>query len=288
MRILVTGAGGLLGGRLSSLLSPAHEVVGAIRGKNAPEGLPAGKVDLALPEEVESLLERARPDAVVHCAALADAEVCERFPEQAQRDNETATGILARACARRDARLIVISTDLVFEGNGSFWREDAPTRPVMEYGRSKRRAEAAAAEGSKDALILRVALVHGRGFGARLSASEGVARALGSGKTVTLYEDEWRTPIDPESVASAIEAVLARPGLRGTIHLGGPERLTRFEFGNRVAEVLGLDSSLLRPARQASHQGAPRARDVSLDTARARAELGWAPRALAEGIREGR
>lgn len=288
MRILVTGASGLLGGRLATLLSAHHEVTGITRRHLAPKNLDALTADLAEPGALAPVLAQARPEAVVHCAALADAEVCEREPERAARDNEVATLNLARACASASCRLIMISTDLVASGQAAFSSENARPAPVMEYGRSKLRAEAAAERACPEAVILRVALVCGRGHGPRLSASENVAARLRRGETVTLYEDEWRTPVDPESVAGAVEAILLRPRTRGVFHIGGPERLTRFELGVRVALVLGLDPSLLLRASQASHPGAPRARDVSLDHGKARAELDWSPRPLDEAVREGR
>ena len=137
-------------------------------------------------------------------------------------------------------------------------------------------------------MVLRIALVCCRGFGPRLTSTEDVARRLRAGEPVTLYEDEWRTPVDPESVAEAIRAVLRLPAAFGCFHIAGAERLTRFELGQRVARAFGLDASLLRKAPQSSHRGAPRPRDVSLDITRAREELGWMPRPFDAALSEGR
>ena len=134
----------------------------------------------------------------------------------------------------------------------------------------------------------RVALVGGRGFGPRLTATESVARRLRRGEAVTLYEDEWRTPVDPESVAEAIRAVLRRPSASGCFHIAGAERVNRAQLGERVASAFGLDASLIRRAPQSSHRGAPRPADVSLDITRAREELEWTPRPLDTALREGR
>lgn len=288
MRILITGASGLLGGRACQLLGPAHSLTALVRGRPAPEGIAQACGDLTDADAVSGIIEKSRPEAVIHCAALADAEVCEREPERARRDNELASRILARACRMAGARLIGISTDLVLAGDREFSPETAAGRPLMEYGRSKLRGEAAILEECPDAVILRVALVCGQGYGARLSGSEAIAARLGRGEAVTLYEDEWRTPIDPESVASAIDAILARPAVRGLLNLGGLTRLTRLELGLRVAAILNLDAGLIRAAPQSSHSGAPRPRDVSLDITRAREELGWTPRPLDAVLAEGR
>jgi dTDP-4-dehydrorhamnose reductase len=130
-----------------------------------------------------------------------------------------------------------------------------------------------------------VALICGRGALARKSASEGIASRLIAGESVTLYDDEWRTPIDPDSIADAIRCVIARPEATGLFHIGGAERLSRYDLGLRTAEVLGLPAALIRRASQASHQGAPRPVDVSLDITRARTVLRWTPRPLDEALR---
>lgn len=288
MRILVTGASGLLGGRLALLLARDHETTGLTRSHPAPEGIAAIVADLTDEAALLAAVAGASPEAVIHCAALADAEVCERDPARAHRENPAVTGRLAAVCRDRGARLVTISTDLVFKGVQPFATEASPAEPLTEYGRSKLAAEAATLDSSPDAVVLRVALVCGRGHGPRLTATEGVAHRLRNGEPVTLYEDEWRTPVDPESVAEAIRAVLRRPSAGGCFHIAGAERVTRFELGERAARAFGLDASLIARASQSSHRGAPRPRDVSLDITRAREELGWTPRPLDAALREGR
>lgn len=288
MRVLITGAGGLLGGRLSTLLASRCEVAGVVRRSPAPPGVETIGADLVDPNQVAAALARKRPGAVVHCAALADADVCERDPGLARRENVEATRVLAAACGATSTRLVTISTDLVFGGEEAYARETDEPRPIMEYGRSKLAAEAITLAAASDAVVLRVALISGRGFGPRLTSTEGVALRLARSEPVTLYEDEWRTPVDPPSVAAAILAVLERPKAFGCFHLAGPERLTRAEIGERVASTLGLDASLIKRGAQASHRGAPRPRDVSLDNTRAKSELGWSPQAFDLAIREGR
>jgi dTDP-4-dehydrorhamnose reductase len=288
VRILITGASGLLGGRLCLLLSPDHAISGLTRSRPAPEGILSLKADLTDEAAMLAALEETRPDAVIHCAALADAEICEREPAQARLLNLALTRQLAAACRARGARLVTISTDLVFDGHAAFSTEASSPHPLTEYGRTKLEAEAATLQGSADSVVLRIALVSGRGHGPRLTATETVARRLRKGEPITLYEDEWRTPVDPESVAEAIRAVLRRPGLTGCFHIAGAERVSRVELGERVARAFDLDASLIRKAPQSAHQGAPRPADVSLDITRARKELGWTPRPLDTALREGR
>lgn len=287
MRILVTGASGLLGGRLAALLG-RHHVLVARHAKPTPRGFGEVSLDLLSSSSIEGALAEARPHAIVHCAALADADRCEAEPEHARRLNVDACAVLARCCAKQGLRLVAISTDLVFEGNRSLVRETDPPAPVLVYGRTKLAGEEAVLAEHPAAVVVRVALLHGRGCGSRPSASEAVVWNLRAGRSFRMFTDQYRTPVDPESVAEAL-LVLLDGGARGRFHLGGAERVSRYELGLRIAQLFGLSSALIEPVRQAEHPlPAPRPADVSLDSSRAHGELGWRPRPLDEGLRESR
>ena len=287
--MLVTGAAGLLGGRVASLLA-AHgfEVVAVRREAAPPPGLRALALDLTDPGALEAALEAERPDSVVHAAVLSRADECERRPDLATELNARLPGRLAAACRRRRVRLVGLSTDLVFGGERAFSDTRATPSPLSVYGRTKLEGEDALLSADPSAAVARVALVAGRGHGPRGTASEGVAWALRAGRPVWLFEDEYRTPVDPESVAAGV-ALLLEQGGSGLFHLGGPERLSRLELGLRVARALGLPSRGIQAARQADHQGPDRRpADTSLDSARARRELGWKPRSLDVALRASR
>jgi dTDP-4-dehydrorhamnose reductase len=111
---------------------------------------------------------------------------------------------------------------------------------------------------------------------------------LRAGRPLRLFTDQARTPIDAESVADALARLLRGKG-SGRYHLGGDERVSRYELGMRVAEARGLDPSGITAVTQAEHHlPVPRPADVSMDSQRAKRELEWAPRPLDAGIREGR
>jgi dTDP-4-dehydrorhamnose reductase len=288
VRILVTGAGGLLGGRLAEILAGNHEVIAGVRASGAPPGLQAVSIDLLQESSMQAGFERARPEAVLHCAALADADRCEADPDLADRLNHHAADRLAGLCARRGVRLIALSTDMVLAGDRPFSSEAEPPLPRLVYGRTKRAAEAAVLRSASDAAVVRVALVHGRGHGPRRTASESIADALRAGRRLRLFTDQHRTPVDPESVAAAVERIL-QTRAAGLFHVGGPERLSRYELGRRVAALFALPGDLIDPVTQSEHPlAAPRPADVSLDSSRARRELGVTPRPLDVGVRESR
>jgi dTDP-4-dehydrorhamnose reductase len=284
-RILVTGASGLLGGRLAEILATSHDVVAGRHRGPVPAGLPVVEADILDHAALDRAFETARPDAVVHCAALADPDRCEREPDLARRSNVESSAEIARRCRERGARFVTFSTDLVFGGDRAYVSEDDPPRPLLHYGRIKLEAEEAVLAESGDAVVLRIALVVGRGFGPRTSASEGVAAALAAGRRPRLFHDQYRTPIDPDSIADAVARVLDGTA-SGRFHIGGAERLSRYELGRRVARVLGLPDDI--EAISSAEQAVPRPGEASLDSSRARRELGWEPRPLDDAIRDGR
>jgi dTDP-4-dehydrorhamnose reductase len=288
-RVLVTGSGGLLGGRLAALLHERGlDVTAAHRQHPPPSGPRAVAADLDGAASIATLLDETRPEAVVHAAVLSRADDCENRPDAAEQVNARLPGLVARACAERGIRLVALSTDLVFSGERSFSAERDATVPRNLYGRTKLAGERAVLAACPAAAVTRVALVLGRGHGSRATSSESIAQALRAGRPQKLFTDEFRTPIDPESVAAALARLLAGSEA-GVFHLGGPERISRYELGVRVAQAFGLPTRGLVPAVQAEHQGPDRrAPDASLDSSRARRELGWQPRPLDASIREGR
>ena len=140
MRVLVTGAGGLLGGRLATLLSTSRQVTAARHVEPVPAGLDAVPFDLLSVATMEAALDTARPEVVLHCAALADADRCEEQPDLAERLNAAGSESLAGLCGRRRIRLIAISTDLVFAGDRPFVKETDPATAPLVYARTKRMA----------------------------------------------------------------------------------------------------------------------------------------------------
>lgn len=285
MRLLITGAGGLLGGRLALRLNERFQVLAGVRGSPGPAGLESVALELRDERALGEALRSLRPDAVVHAATL-NVEPCEREPELAEAVNVRAAQGLARACRRLGLGLVALSTDLVFDGTEPApVDEEARARPLSVYGRTKLLGEGRILDEHPDAAVVRVALVYGAGHGSRGTASETVAWALRAGRPVQLYRDQFRAPIDARSLADLVGLVLERGG-RGVYHAGGPERLSRLELGLRTAQVLGLDPTGVAAADTRDQpQLALRPLDVALGSARATRELGWRPRSVDETIR---
>jgi dTDP-4-dehydrorhamnose reductase len=288
MRVLVTGAAGLLGGRLAQLLAAHFDVVAGHHMAPVPDGLARVPMDLESAASIESAIESAKPDAVLHAGAYAMVDLCERDPERAERINVHGSEAVARACASRRLRVVGISTDLVLAGDRAHSDEAQPARPVMTYGRTKLAGEEALLAAHPGGAVARVPLIVGGGFGPRGSGSESVAWALRAGRRLTLFTDQYRTPCDAASIARALAALLAGTQT-GRFHLGGRERVSRHELGLRVAAVHRLSTEGIEAVRSADVPSvAPRADDVSLDSRRAERELGFDPAPLDAMIRTDR
>jgi dTDP-4-dehydrorhamnose reductase len=212
---------------------------------------------------------------------LSNTEYCQTHPEESDAINVEASANLAGVAADRGIPLVFTSTDLVFDGEHAPYAEGSAVNPISVYGEHKLRAESAIRQRHPDAVICRVPLL----LGPRSAGAEGfLAKMLGAvqrGEKVMLFEDEVRTPVTPTVAAGGL--LLALEKARGTtLHLGGPERLTRWAMGHLAAEVAGFDVVNVVPCRRGDVPlMAPRPRDVSMDSSRA-AAMGYRP----EGLRE--
>ncbi len=277
MRLLITGAGGLLGAYLLRE-TRGRAGVAAWGGPRGGErfGVPLRPVDLTEGESVADAFRSDRPDVVLHAAAMARVADCWREPDRARRVNAEAAATLARLATDAGARLVHVSTDLVFDGEHAPYREGDKPAPVSVYGLTKQLGEEAALAAPRSAVV-RVSLLYGPALHGRPSFFDEQAAALRAGRPVTLFRDEWRTPLDLVTAARALLAV-ADSDFGGLLHVGGPERLSRLEMGLRLAASLGADPSPIMPAdRDAAPAPEPRPRDVSLDSSRWRAAFPGVP-----------
>lgn len=269
MRILLTGASGLLGGHLLRELVRAGQEICAWSCSRAAKDCLVNiePVDLADPARVRAAFRQARPEVVIHTAAIASIAECYRDAQRARRVNVLGTALLAELVATTGARMVHVSTDLVFDGEKGNYRVDDEPRPLSIYGRSKRDAEQAVLAFALN-LVVRVSLLFGPSVNSRHGFFDQQLAALRAGKPIPLFEDEWRTPLSLATAAQALLA-LARSDCVGLLHLGGPERMSRLDMGLRLAAHLGLDSSVIvRATRSSVPSAEPRPRDVSLDSSR--------------------
>ncbi len=269
MRIVVTGASGQLGAYLiDRLIERSHEIVAwSGRTTETRGGIALRPVELTDSGAVARALADAAPDVVIHAAAVSSAEAVRRDPQRSQAVNVEATKLISEWAATHDRRLVFTSTDLVFDGSKSWYREDDPAHPILLYGLSKYAAERFVLDVPKG-LVARLSLLSGPSRSGREGFFDRAMSALRAGTPQAFFTDEHRTPLDFASAAKALVG-LAESETLGTIHLGGPERLSRFELMTRAAAALGIDPTLVRPNRRADVPlGEPRPADLSLDSSR--------------------
>jgi dTDP-4-dehydrorhamnose reductase len=269
LRLLVTGASGQLGAYLLRELSGRGFIVTGWSGSRSGElfRFPLTPIDLTDRAAVTVAFRAARPDAVIHCAALSSIARSHREPALADSVNVEGTRLLAQLAKETRSRLLYVSTDLVFDGQrGDYREEDAPA-PLSIYGRTKWLAEQAVRDYERG-LVVRLSLLFGPSLIDRPSFFDEQVVALRQRRPCTLFRDEWRTPLSPLTAAQVLIA-LAELDHVGLLHLGGPERMSRLEMGQRLAAVLGLDASVIVSARREEVPAPePRPRDVSVDSSR--------------------
>ncbi len=288
MRILVTGASGLLG--LNLALSAAgqagegHLVIGTVKDHALKtDAFRTIQTDLLIPGAVERLLDQTQPDWVIHCAAMANVDACEADPEQAKQMNSELPGKLAAYVARGGARLVHISTDAVFDGQrGDYLEEDVPN-PLSIYARTKLEGERSVAQANHEAIIARVNLFGWSISGAR-SLSEFFFYNLSAGKRVLGFTDVFFCPILANDIAPILIRMLEKK-LSGLYHVVSRECTTKYEFGVRIARRFGLDESLITPSSVAeAGLKAVRSPKLTLRTDKLAAALGEPPPDLSTGI----
>lgn len=287
--LLVTGAGGFLGSALVRLAAARGRTIGAYHPDEDPARSPplheAVSLDIRDREQVRRVLADLAPATIIHCAALAEFNRCAVDRRLAWDINVRGTEHLAVAAREIGARFVYVSTDLVFRGDrGDYTEQDEP-EPICEYGKTKYAAERIVSTLCPDAVIARPALIYGFGVNGRTCFAERLLQDLRNGEPVNLFHDEYRSPIDLPTLCAQLLA-LAASKRQGVFHLGGPERLSRFEFGLRLAEVFGLNPELIRSASYRDHDFVdPRPADCSLRSEKVAGELRIPGRSLTESLR---
>ncbi|KAK1149034.1 hypothetical protein N8T08_007711 [Aspergillus melleus] len=270
--VLVTGATGLLGRQIFNTFKHSGcLVVGQGFSRAAPPTIL--KTDLENEADIKRLLDEAKPQVVIHCAANRSPDLCEKDPEKARRVNVEATRTLAEATAASGALLIYISTDYVFPGKegDAPYEADAATNPPNLYGQLKRDGELAVLEATKESslgIVLRVPVLYGTAKDNGESAVNTLVDAVwkSQDETANVGMDDWalRYPTNTEDVARVCRDVVIKcikeraqkRTLPTILQFSSEDRMTKYEICEKLAEVLGLSLAGMKRNKQGNDPNA--------------------------------
>ena len=267
--MVVTGGSGYLGRWVAELARKDWEVVATYASQPADlDGIDWRQLDVRDADAVSSLIEDSSPQVIVHTAALNPGQ-----GNDFETVNVAGTSNVATAAATIGARMIHLSTDMVFDGRrgifdgrqGNYTEDDTPN-PLNDYGRSKALAEEAVAASGASAVVVRTSLIYGwRPTVSR--AAQWMIDKLDAGEIVRLWADEMRCPIWVETLAAAI-VELADLDYTGPLHIAGEQRMSRYDFGIALLRFLEVNNGPIFAIP--SPPGQQRPLDCSLDISRAR------------------
>lgn len=291
MKILITGANGLLGQKLIALLTHEKdiEVVATSRGENVNfYDLPEyhfRSLDITNREQVNEVIGEENPDVIVHTAAMTNVDACEQNQSECWEVNVVAVEWLLEAAKEINAFFVHLSTDFVFSGSNGPLAEDASPAPVNYYGKSKVEAELLVQQSEVKHAIVRTALVYG--VAPSMSRSNivlWVKESLENEKSIKVVDDQYRTPTLAEDLAQACW-LIAQKKAQGIFHISDDEVFTPYQMAILVAEHFNLDKSLIsRTDSSEFTQPARRPPKTGFIIEKAKKELGYQPHTFKEGL----
>jgi dTDP-4-dehydrorhamnose reductase len=260
--LLVTGGSGLLGGHL--MRSPALASWDLV----AP---PSRLLDVREADAVAEQVQTWKPTAIAHLAYRRDDP----------RTIVQGSANVARAAAAVGARLVHLSTDLVFAGRPAPYTEDDEPTPIIDYGHWKAAAEAEVAGACPDAVVVRTSLIYATDTSSPPQAD--VEAVLAGRSSMRFFTDEIRCPVHAADLAAVVAELADHRDITGPLHVAGPDALSRADIAARLARWMGHDPARL-PLASLAESGLVRPGHVVLDCSRARA-LGLACRSMDEALR---
>lgn len=243
-KILITGGSGLLAINWALSARDEYRVTLLLhRRKISLSGVNTDTFPLNSLEDCLSALNKHQPDIVIHTAGLTNVEACESDPDLAQEVNTELAGNMAKACHNQGVKLVHISTDHLFVGDDEYATEEDATSPINNYAKTKLQGERQVSDSCPDALIIRTNFF-GWGTTYRHSFSDFILRKLRNGETVDLFSDVFFTPILASELSKQVQHLIDMSA-SGVFNVVGNERISKYEFGIKLAKHFALDVSLI-------------------------------------------
>jgi dTDP-4-dehydrorhamnose reductase len=284
-RVLLVGGSGMLGSNIVVSNSAFELYPTYLRNRIAhPKAL---RLDISDRDSVLKRVKAIQPEVIVHAAGMTKPTACEKEPALAHRVNVEGTAYLVEAARGVGARLIFLSSDLVFDGSAERYDEGSPTSPLSVYGSNKVEGEELVRTGSDDFVIVRTTVMYGWSSRYTESMGEWVLRGLQEGQELTMYQDQYRQFILINDLVAAIfELIEKESPSNETILVAGPELISRYEFAQRLAQTFGLPEANIRSISFDSvPQAAFTSKRLRLDTTKASRILKTPMRGIDDGLR---
>ena len=255
MKILLTGSSGLLGHAYAQAAVRRGHSVTALYNQNRPiaDGLTRTiQLDASQAEILTNIAIEMWPDVIVNCAAISNPTSVEADAKLAKKINVALPRLLAQLSTHLGARLLHVSTDMVFDGQSDqpYRSTDMPA-PTNLYGQTKLMAEREVLEhNTEDPVVLRIPILMGNSPSGQRSIHENLIAAIHAGEKPKLYCDEIRQPCSASNVAEVLLELTERRDLHGLFHWAGSETISRFEIGQRILKHFGLPLDAIESARR--------------------------------------
>lgn len=272
-KILVTGAAGLFGINFCFNAHQHHQVLGTVRRPIKQLPFETTPLDLVEKGSLDRVIEQFKPDAIIHAAANANLDDCERNPREAFHLNADLPGRIAEQTAQRGIQLIHISTDAVFFDKGDrFFNESDSPNPAIAYSQSKLEGEANVLSTDPYAIVARVNFF-GWSISGKKSLAEFFFNHLSRNQPCFGFPDVHFCPLYVEDLAEIFQTILEKQ-LHGLYHVTGSEALSKFEFGRRIAVRFGFEPELISPKEvELSTLNTQRSHNLRLDNSRLSTDL---------------
>jgi dTDP-4-dehydrorhamnose reductase len=284
MKVLITGASGLYGSKLTQLIQEEHQVYAAY-GKNKPAYGNPIQFDVSNKIQVENAFKKADPDVVVHAASLTNVDTCETDKSLAWKINVEGTRNIAEAAKAYDAFLFYVSTDYIFNGEkGNYIETDKPD-PINYYGLTKLKAENIVHDTVNQYCIARTSVLYGASPTAgKINFALWLINKLRKKETVKILTDQTNSPTLNTNLAEMTREIIQRKKT-GIYHLSGDTQISRYDFAKMIAVTFGLNLALITPLSSSEFPWiAKRPKDSSLNTTKAKNALTKKPLPVEEAL----
>ncbi|MEN4007126.1 MAG: dTDP-4-dehydrorhamnose reductase [Methanobacteriaceae archaeon] len=282
--IFVTGGSGLLGSKFNKDSFEEYDKYDIIKTFNRNPENNCISLDITDHSDVLAKIESSNPDLVIHSAALTNVDYCEDHQNEAYEINVKGTENIVKACEKIDCKLIYVSTDFVFDGKKGMYDEDEKTNPLGYYALTKLQGEKLVQNSNLNYAISRVSVLYG--WHRRLNFVTWVINELKLENEINVVTDQYNSPTFADNAAEAMIKIFEKDR-KGTYHIAGDERISRFDFAKNIAEVFDLDKNLINPVKSSEFvQKAKRPKDSSLSIEKARKDLKIKMLNTIEGLKE--